>query len=660
MAVEDNTVVTRPDGTTRTINMGQTLLIENLNTNQKISTSKNVAVDFITGDRMSTYELRWYAMMDTDVWDTSYLAPVGDSIAQTRLVVFNPGTTTLSVSYSYLSSGSKVTKTLSVLAGKNAVTDVIPSGSACSLTAPSKFIVLSVHDTVSTGQIYDWGYPVMPTSWLTNQAVVGLGYGCTNNNCGTGTPRNVVFASPVADAWIHVDYNNDGVIDNSTFCKVLTSTIFMDKNDKDLSGARFFATQTSSITSTPVSLAAAWGQNAAFSFSGDNSALDLGTVILPFKSLRVSKSATLVEDKDMNGAVSPGDTLEYVIQVVNTGPTLDIPAQGLTILDDGMPAGVTYIPGTFKCSDSNAGVLATADDATGTPFPLDGVGYKNPGTLTRRGGTQDYKFRVTVNDNVAAGTNLVNSGKLQQSGNPDLPFSVSTPVVAKLVWTPPTLLPPSTGSCMKDSYSYYGKTGTLSCTAKSIFLETVTSPTAKQCEVGKPVKVNLTATIRFAGGNKYDPGWYIARDGGDALTGKCAVGFLEQKYSSAISIIEGSGGGCHSYNKGSVFWNGDVTGGNDECGDVSVDSAGGAISYNILVDTEVQCKDSDNDGKLDFSICFSWRETANDSVCAVTSKLTSGIVPQLFPGSTSSCYCAQYDVPNVVVLNPGGKVYPCA
>lgn len=658
LASEDNTVVTRPDGTTRTLNRGQTLLIEGIKLNQKVSTSKPVLVDFVTGDRKSHYELRWFSLLDTNMWDTDYLAPVGDSVAKTRIVLYNPGTSSLTVTYSFLNGGVKTTKTVTVAAGGNAVTpDFIPSGSACRLTAPSKFIALSIHDTVSTGDTYDWGYPVMPVAWLTNQVIISLGYGCTNNACPNGQgARNVVWVSPVKDAWVHADYNNDGVIDNTTFCKELTGTIFQDLSDKDLSGSRFFATETNSITGVPVNIAAAWGQNGAFSFSGDDFALDMGTVALPFKSIRVTKSVKLVADNDMNGAVSPGDKLEYVIQVVNVGPSLDVPTGGYTVLDNQMPTGATYIPGTFSAKCSHAGVLATSDDSTGTAFPLDGTGFVSKGPLLRRGGTHDYKFQVIVNEGTG-GTNLVNRGIVKQPGNPDLPFEVSTPVIPKLVWDPTPPSPP-TGSCMSDSYKYYGKTGALSCTAKNIFLESVESTSAKQCVAGTNIKLTLSATVKFNSGAWYDPGWYIAKDGGDALTGKCAVGFLDQKYQTAIKVTESS---CLNLNKGTVTWVGDANGGNDECGDVVVEgTSGGVMNYNILIDTDLQCKDTDKDGKMDFSICFGWKNAANDNICRVASKLAAGLIPELYPGTTDSCFCAQVDIPNVVVLTPGTKVYPCA
>jgi uncharacterized repeat protein (TIGR01451 family) len=435
----------------------------------------------------------------------------------------------------------------------------------------------------------------------------------------------------------------------------LSSAFYLDKDD-DMSGARFFATETNSISGVPVNIAGAWGQNADLSFSGDRDALDMGTLVLPLQNIRVTKSAKLVDDADKNGKVSPGDKLEYTIQVQNVGPGTDIVAGGYTLLDDQMPSGVTYIAGTFTAVSAQTGVMWTEDDKTGTPFPLDGTGFASKAELVRRGGTHDYKFQVLINSGADKLSPLVNRGVLKMPSRPDLPFSVSTPVEPQLIWNPPPPAPP-TGSCMQDVYKYYGRPGNLACTAKQVWLEEVQASQVSQCIAGKPFKLSLNALIRFNGYTKYDAHWYIARDGGDALTGKCAPGMLDKKYESATAITQSK---ALNLEAGKVTWTGANAIDTDECGDVTLaETTGGVMSYNILLDTEVMCKDTDKNGKLDISICFGWKESATDTVCKVTDKLNAGLVPELYPGATSSCFCAQYQIPNVVVADPGGKTYPC-
>ena len=52
------------------------------------------------------------------------------------------------------------------------------------------FFALTVTDAdgdSSSGQIFDWGHPLIPKDQLTNQALIGWGYGCTNNDCNQST-----------------------------------------------------------------------------------------------------------------------------------------------------------------------------------------------------------------------------------------------------------------------------------------------------------------------------------------------------------------------------------------------------------------------------------------------------------------------------------------
>jgi hypothetical protein len=128
-----------------------------------------------------------------------------------------------------------------------------------------------------------------------------------------GNARSVVYVSPTAKADVYVDYNNDGDVDKIYQDKLfLSSTIITDNSDKDMSGARIWATQPNTGAEGPaVDIAAAWGQDPKRSGSGDNSALDLGTVVLPFTGFQAKKIATLIDDRDNDGLVSPGDKLRY-------------------------------------------------------------------------------------------------------------------------------------------------------------------------------------------------------------------------------------------------------------------------------------------------------------------------------------------------------------
>jgi hypothetical protein len=36
---------------------------------------------------------------------------------------------------------------------------------------------------------FDWGFPLLARDELTSQVLIGLGYGCTNNECGSKSMR---------------------------------------------------------------------------------------------------------------------------------------------------------------------------------------------------------------------------------------------------------------------------------------------------------------------------------------------------------------------------------------------------------------------------------------------------------------------------------------
>lgn len=410
-AKDDGTEVRLNGGSSFNLNRGKSQVILNVLQGWKITTNKPVQVTLITGDPGSTYELRWYALLPTKDWSNSYVSPVGDSVGQSRLVIYNPGSSSLSVTYETLS----YRKSVSVSAGKSFLTDVIPTGSGCFVDASQNFIVLSLTDTVGTGQIYDWGFPVMPRSKLTPQVLVGLGFGCTNNDCKGGTERSVVWISPVADADVMIDFNNDGVVDKTFSANRLTSNIITDtySRDQDMSGtsnnrmravccidltesssspligAIIFATaKGTGATGPAVDIASAWGQNPAFSGNNDNEALDLGTVILPYDPIRVTEHCTVVVDSNGDGKVSSGDTVEITMKVMNMGQ-VDLPRGYFAVSKPNM-SQMKYVPGSTKCTNQDTGTVYDISDNGSLPT------LTSQATIQRRGGTHDFSFRAKI------------------------------------------------------------------------------------------------------------------------------------------------------------------------------------------------------------------------------------------------------------------------
>ena len=75
-----------------------------------ITSNKPVQADILAGDIGSTYELRWYSLIPTEDWDNDYYTPVGDDDGggngPTRVFVYNPGTSHITVNYDFVGGSS--------------------------------------------------------------------------------------------------------------------------------------------------------------------------------------------------------------------------------------------------------------------------------------------------------------------------------------------------------------------------------------------------------------------------------------------------------------------------------------------------------------------------------------------------------------------------
>ena len=90
-------------------------------------------------------------------------------------------------------NGVKKIITGNVVSKQSAWSGIIPVGSGAWIDGNQTFIPLTVTDSedkdgnnVTTGgTMYDWGCPLVPRDELTPEVLIGLGFGCTNNNCGS-------------------------------------------------------------------------------------------------------------------------------------------------------------------------------------------------------------------------------------------------------------------------------------------------------------------------------------------------------------------------------------------------------------------------------------------------------------------------------------------
>jgi uncharacterized repeat protein (TIGR01451 family) len=438
MATEDKTTVKLPGGTTVVLNQGESSPLW-VKLADRIESDKPIQVNLITGDMSSTYEMRWYSLRSVEQYSKSYVSPVGDSRANTRMVVYNPNSTTIQVTVehinrtfrcSQLKSGRLTCSTNSFarerytmdIGSKQVMrTKVVSSGSGAWLRSTSNYLPLSITDSEdftldgqgTGGQWYDWGFPLVPRDKLTSEVIIGLGYGCTNNLCGNEKVRNVVWLSPVADCDLYIDFQNTGSPQGPFPVLELRSYKIQDTNDKDMSGALIFATRTGTGRFGPgVDIAAAWGQDPDVSEDNQPISMDMGTVVLPFDAVKVSKTT----DKQV---VAPGQTLIYTIKVANVGQK-EISAGQLRIFDT-LDKHVTYVPGSMSFT---SGGSCKIDDLG--VFPL-AAGYVIPFGLPRRGGTVELTFQVRLSHSVNVQM-IINSGVVKLTDGKEYPYETTTNV----------------------------------------------------------------------------------------------------------------------------------------------------------------------------------------------------------------------------------------
>ncbi|NEP74540.1 MAG: hypothetical protein F6K29_23235, partial [Okeania sp. SIO2G5] len=334
------------------LNIGDNFVIEDLQEGDELTSSRPVQVDLVTGDIGDNYELRWYAQVDADEWTNEYITPVAEEAGSTGYWFYNPNDSEITISYeggnspngtfdvaanssTFIEVGSNINLSGDNYSGLRFFTDATNNGGAT-----PNFYGLAQVDADGGGEIFDWGFPLIPTDQLTSQVLVGLGRGATDdgqplNNQGEES-RSVVWVTPIENSNIFIDFDGDGTFDYNESVDALDSLRIVDdtglfpgaEGDQDLTGA-IIVSNTSADgngqpNGTPVSIAAVWGQDPPRSLSSDGEALDLGTAIVPLANPAINKEAVSVTNPDgttdSDGIVDQvGDVINYEIAVSNVG-----------------------------------------------------------------------------------------------------------------------------------------------------------------------------------------------------------------------------------------------------------------------------------------------------------------------------------------------------
>ncbi len=415
MASENNTVVqidANNDGvfeTLEVINEGRTLLINGgVKQGAKIKADKPVQVELLTGDIGDSYESRFYRLLPTAMWTASLTTPVSTPTTlkigtssytpATRVWIYNPNSTAVKVSYitrnGTNAASTMVSSNITVTARSVADVTLVDGYGARFISQDGRpFYAISTSDASSgSNNAWDWGFTLVPDEALTKQVFVGLGIGrdptSKTNPKENGSP---IWITPVGNGntpvRVYVDFDGDpatgaaaGVDEEGKrydlvfeLRELQSQKIYNPSGDQ--TGIQIYT------LADGVKLAAAWGPDPRTSSSGAPG-LDLGTGIPPMPEFFMTKASKLLEDRDGDGYITPGDLIRYDIQIEAVGrqPITDIRVADI------LPSLLTYVPNTTRFTNQKGETSTIADRTGSDPFALSVEGgYTLPGHLPAGG-----------------------------------------------------------------------------------------------------------------------------------------------------------------------------------------------------------------------------------------------------------------------------------
>jgi uncharacterized repeat protein (TIGR01451 family) len=380
MAAYDATIVridANADGVferIETINAGEVAFVRgsvdpatiSIRSGAQVSASLPVQVQLRAGNCRAPYSGRSYTLVPAEKWSNDYWSPISsffdgangcnvgyvpaqpNASADVDIYIVNPSATPLAVNYEGAAGAGVITvpprSTVSYLK------QVAPPPPAqlprsntqgVHLFANSPFWAVTAVDTTSLGNNgadFDWSYSLIPANQLSAQVVLSWAPGNAAAPPTSQPNGSTVYVQAIANNTIvRADLDGDGMFDafdingdgdaldgnaygyDETSSDIPGITLMRgqmvrisDPNDHDMTGA-IIRSQGNAFP-----LAVVYGEDAcraqrALPF------LDLGYTVLPLPIPELSKTSRLLIDADRSGDISPGDTLEYSIQVFNNG-----------------------------------------------------------------------------------------------------------------------------------------------------------------------------------------------------------------------------------------------------------------------------------------------------------------------------------------------------
>ncbi|HEX7809480.1 MAG TPA: hypothetical protein VF608_12160, partial [Thermoanaerobaculia bacterium] len=249
------------DGATVTLQRGQTFLLDrisacrlhanctttpgSLNAGAVITGDKTLQVKFVTGRTATTYTARGLSAFPRGFWTSEYYAPFGQAGDTTRITdyyLFNPYATALTINWQSLTtSGSfsipaNSTQSFNRAIGAN---PSVPVGQGLYFSAAQPFWGVGFGD--STFDLYEWGYSLLPTSFLYKEHFLGWSPGSLPLNTAPTDGNGVYLTTAQDNTVVFVDYDNNGTADQTYTLNRLQQQFIPPGPTGDLAGCRIWA-----------------------------------------------------------------------------------------------------------------------------------------------------------------------------------------------------------------------------------------------------------------------------------------------------------------------------------------------------------------------------------------------------------------------------------
>ncbi len=158
------------------------------------------------------------------------------------------------------------------------------------------------------------------------------------------------------------------------------------------------------------------------------------------------------------------------------------------------------------------------------------------------------------------------------------------------------------------------------CTAKDVRISSIQRVGgATSCVIGQSLTIDVAVQWESTANGRYDVAAYLAKDGGNALTGACNEFILDP----VTKIVGNAVPGTQAAPSTGPF----LDTNNDQCGDLDAST----VVWQKITQVTITCRDQNRDGIADVSGCTSWNQNQNDNSCVGKSTAVCG--------SPSKCRC---------------------